>query len=149
MTALTRGKVTPFRDVDLIAFPVAANTHIFEGGIVQRAAAGGGIFPARSGSAGDENLVIVGVADQTVDNNPGTAGARTCLVRLPHNCLFEFATSSDLALANIGDLYDILGRPDPADHGQQRRGGRAAGPDHGHPPRLVRPVRHLHASVGP
>ena len=108
MTALTRGKNTPFRYVDQIAFPVAANTHIFEGGVVQRAAAGGGIFPARSGSAGDENLVIVGVADETVDNNPGLAGARTCLVRLPHNCLFEIATSSDLALANIGDLYDIL-----------------------------------------
>ena len=106
MAALTRPRNTPYRYADQLAFPVAANTHIFEGGIVQLS--GGLLIPAQAGTAGDEALRVIGVADQTVDNNPGTAGARTCLVRLPHNCFFLIDTNADLANANIGSIYDVL-----------------------------------------
>ena len=53
-------------------------------------------------------FVLVGVADETVDNNSGAIGDKTCLVRMPHNCLFQLDVSSDLATASLGDLFDIL-----------------------------------------
>ena len=106
MAALTRPRVTKYRPIEQLALPVAASTKIYEGAVLQRSA--GLLIPAKSGTSGDEALLVVGVADQSVDNSGGTAGAESCLVRLPHNCLFQIATNVDLADANIGSVYDIL-----------------------------------------
>ena len=106
MVALTTGTNRKYRYADQLPFKVAANVHIYQGALVQRSA--GLLIPAKSGSAGDEALAVQGVADQTVDNNPGLAGAKKCLVRLPHNCLFQFATNVDLTDAMIGNIFDVL-----------------------------------------
>ena len=106
MVALTTGANRPYRYLDQDQFKVAANTHIYMGALLQFS--GGYIIPAKSGANGDETLVIAGVAEETVDNNPGAAGAKSCLVRLPNQQEFRFATNVDLTDAMIHTVFDVL-----------------------------------------
>ena len=106
MTALSAPKNTRWKCAELLPFPVDADTRIYEGGILRLAR--GLVSPAVAG-AGRENDLIIGIADQSVNNNPGTAAARTCLVRMPGPVnLFLLAAGADLANADIGTLFDVM-----------------------------------------
>lgn len=106
MAALTTGVNRPYRYIDQLSFPVGASDIIYQGALLQLV--DGYALPAVSGTAGDEGKRIIGVADHTVDNSAGKAGDRSVRVRLPHNCLYRFATNVDLAATNLGAIYDVL-----------------------------------------
>lgn len=65
-----------YREGDLLALPIAADTRIFRGAMVQITTAG--FVTAMTAATG---LKFIGVAEETVDNRGGTAGARTIKVR--------------------------------------------------------------------
>ena len=106
MVALTTGTNRPYRYKNQLSMKVGASTTIYQGALLQLV--GGYVLPAVSGTSGDEAKRVIGVADETVDNAGGTAGAKSVLVRLGDNCLFRCATNVDLADANIGTIYDVL-----------------------------------------
>lgn len=76
MTALSAGYDARRRDGALIAYPVAAGTRVFKGGLVAVAAATGYARPA----ADTAGLVFAGVAYESADNTGGAAGAKTVRV---------------------------------------------------------------------
>lgn len=75
MAALTADRNTQSKSPGLYQYPVEANTQIYKGGIVCINAAGFLIMGAEA--AGN---MVVGVADENVDNNPGAQGAKNCRV---------------------------------------------------------------------
>lgn len=96
MTATTEGRNTPRRNADQFSYPAAAAL-ILAGTIVVINAAGN----AEMGTTA-LSKVCVGVADDTVDNSAGAAGALQVPVR--RGC-FRFANSAStdaIALTDIG-----------------------------------------------
>ncbi|HSX60261.1 MAG TPA: hypothetical protein VLF18_08690 [Tahibacter sp.] len=101
--ALTSGRNTPRRSGDQFAFPVAAATTIYAGGMVTLLATGGYAVPAGTASAG----VCVGMAEETVVNT-GAAGDLTVPVR---RGVFRYANSASgdlIARADIGNVCYLV-----------------------------------------
>lgn len=101
--ALTADRATKQRAGDQSAFPVAASTTIYVGGMVTLLATGGYAVPAGTASAG----VCVGVAEQTVVNS-GSAGDVNVPVR---RGVFQFKNSASgdlIARADIGATCYIV-----------------------------------------
>lgn len=103
MTALTKERDTTRRDGDRFALPAAAGVLVFAGGIVcVDPATGNGTKGATS-----TTLRAVGVAETTVDNTGGTAGAKTIPARRDGWFRFTNSAAADaLTSADIGaDCY--------------------------------------------
>lgn len=101
--ALTAGRQTKQRAGDKFAFPVAASTTIYVGGMVTLLATGGYAVPAGTASAG----VCVGVAEETVTNS-GAAGDVYVSVR---RGVFQYKNSASgdlIARADIGSACYIV-----------------------------------------
>lgn len=92
---------TESRPGDFVYLPLAASTKIFQGTLVAKDANGRAV-PA-SDTAG---LRVVGLAEETVDNSSGSAGALSINVRLG---VFKFANSADNAVtaAMIGTFAEV------------------------------------------
>lgn len=69
MAALAKDRNTPSRKGELISVPVKAATKIYAGSLVAKAAAG---YAAPASKA--ENLVVLGRAEESVDNTDGADG---------------------------------------------------------------------------
>lgn len=75
MSALTANKAPDYRDGGTLELGVAANVHIFAGGMLE--VDGSNVRPARKGA----NKVYLGVALQEADNTNGVAAAIKVSVR--------------------------------------------------------------------
>lgn len=93
MAALTQDRNTPRREGQFFTIPVEANTKIYAGALVARNAAGNAV-PA-SDTTG---LVVLGRAEEPVDNSGGAAGARSLRVSTG---VFAYAHSG-LTAADVG-----------------------------------------------
>lgn len=105
MPALTQDRDTVRRNGDLAAFPVAAATKIFAGGIV--CAQTGANFVTKGATS--TTLRGIGVAEETADNSTGAAGAIS--VKTRRDGWFRFANSAagdQIGLADVGaDCYIV------------------------------------------
>lgn len=101
MAALTADRHTPMREGTFVEPDVAASTMIYAGAMVALDASGNAV-PA-SDAAG---LVVIGRAEDLVDNSAGDAGDLTVRVRIG---VFGFAASGTNApaAANVGDLVYV------------------------------------------
>jgi len=84
---------------DIVEYPVLANTVIY-GGTLVAVDANGYAQPA----AGTSGFRVVGVAEGSVDNNPGASGAQKIRVRRDGIHLFA---ASGLSQANVGDIAEV------------------------------------------
>jgi len=110
MAALTIERKTPKLSQDVLpsfptnaGIPVAASTKIYAGSIVCTNAAGNAVPGSTSAT-----LVAVGVAEKTIDNSAGIAGA---LVIVPRTGVFKFnsGTSADLVTAvNVAQACYVI-----------------------------------------
>jgi len=101
MAALTADRQTLRQGGGLLqSFPVAATTVIYSGSLVALNAAGNAV-PASDTAA----LIVVGVADKQVDNDPGAAGDRN--VDVWSGAIFEFGATS-ITLAMTGDVMYVV-----------------------------------------
>lgn len=100
MTALTRDRVTSYREGVEMDFPVAAGTKIFAGSLVCVNADGFAV-PA----ADTSGYVFVGVALEQVDNSAGANGAKSLRVR--REGVFEFDAAS-ITQAMVGDPMYVV-----------------------------------------
>lgn len=103
MTALTKGRNTPQRDVAYIEKDVAAAKVIYEGALVCLNSSGD-LTPGATATG----LIAVGRAEETVDNSDGSAGDLTCRVRTG---VFRWANSTstdEITDAQIGDTCYVV-----------------------------------------
>lgn len=105
MPALTQDRDTLRRNGDFAAYPVAAATRIFAGGIV--CVQTGANFATRGATA--TTLRAVGVAEEPADNTAGAAGAIS--VKTRRDGWFRFGNSAaadQVVLADVGaDCYIV------------------------------------------
>ena len=92
MGALTADRNTPFKDGELVSYPVATAKHIFAGSLVV-ANASGYAQPATAAAS----LTVLGRAEENI-NNTGADGALSVLVR--RRKAFKFANKA-------GDLVTV------------------------------------------
>ncbi len=97
MTALSASYDSRRKDGVLLAYPVAAGTHVFKGALLAVASATGLVQPA-SDAAG---LVFAGVAYEEADNRGGAAGAKS--VRVLKTGVFTQAKAG-AALTDVGKV---------------------------------------------
>lgn len=100
MTALTADRPTNRRPGHQLVDPVAASVRVFMGSLVVLDASGN----AKPGTTAT-GLIARGVAQETVDNLLGAAGAKT--VRTESGC-FGFATDGSITRAHIGKTVYIV-----------------------------------------
>lgn len=100
MTALTSDRPTNRRPGHQFVDPVATNVRIFMGSLVVLDASGN----AKPGTTAT-GLIARGVAQETVDNLLGAAGART--VRTEPGC-FGLGTDGSITRAHIGKTVYIV-----------------------------------------
>lgn len=96
MTALSADANRKSRVAGIRSYPVAASTQIYKGALV--AIDSDGFLIPGANTAG---IQIVGVADENVDNNPGSDGDKDCRVISDRAFLF---TASDITQAMLGDM---------------------------------------------
>lgn len=99
MTATTSDRNTPYRDTDLLAVPVAANTSIPAGVLAAANATGYAVNGATS-----TTLTALGRSEEAVDNTGGADGAKSIVVR--RNKAFKFANLAADAVTQAS-----LGKP--------------------------------------
>jgi hypothetical protein len=87
MAALTADRSTDSKIGDIAVYPVSATTQIYKGSLVM-VDADGFLIPAADASGGR----VVGVADENVDNNPGSDGDLNC--RVVAGRKFRFAATA-------------------------------------------------------
>lgn len=86
---------TPWRDGELVSYKLAA-TKVEAGNLVALAS-------GYATHAGDTvGHIVVGVADETVDNSAGSAGAKSVLVRKRKAFKLKNHGTNTLAQANVG-----------------------------------------------
>lgn len=100
MPALTKDRATPYRDGMELEFPVAANTKIYAGSLVNANSSGFAV-PAAD-MAGHKFL---GVAMEQVDNTGGANGAKK--VRVRRSGVFEFDALS-ITQAMVGTAMYVV-----------------------------------------
>jgi hypothetical protein len=97
MTALTKDRDTRERDGMLFQFDVAADTVIYAGSMVALDTDGNAV-PA----AATSTLIVVGRAEESVDNSGGAAGDETVDVKRGYFC---FANSTDTDEITRPDIH--------------------------------------------
>ena len=95
--ALTADRKTPMRDGESIELQVAASTKIYAGGMVARNSSGYAV-PAADAA----NLVVMGRAEQYVDNSSGANGDETVVVRRRKAFKFKNSAAHAVTIAHIG-----------------------------------------------
>jgi len=102
MTALAAGVITQTRGEPqlFVSIPVVASDIIYEGGLVSVNSAGNAIPAADTAST-----LFVGIADETVDNSAGAAGAKNVRVKCGVEALY---TASSITLAMTGGIMYIV-----------------------------------------
>ena len=90
----TKQKAGPVRALNL---PVAASTTIYAGSMVAENGSGY-LVPASASNA----LIVVGIAQENVDNSAGSAGDENCEVKT--QVVGRFANGDSIAVAQRGDL---------------------------------------------
>lgn len=103
MTAAIQDRNTPYKDGELIAFPLAAAARIFAGTIVVANAAG---FAAPGSTAG--GLAYLGRAEESVDNRTGANGETTVQVRRGKAFKFLNSAADPVGQASVGRVAYIL-----------------------------------------
>lgn len=100
MTAATADRPIEMRGTPTVReWPVAASTTIYKGTMVML---NGGYLVEGADTAGK---LIVGVADEHIDNSAGAAGAKTC--RVLCNADFKFAASSIAVTSNGVKMFIV------------------------------------------
>lgn len=94
MAALTADRNTQSKVGDIAIYPVSATTQIYKGSLVM-VDADGFLIPAADAANGR----VVGVADENVDNDPGSDGDLNCRVVAGRKFLFA-ASSITQAMVN-------------------------------------------------
>ena len=97
MAAATAPRDAQRKESDDVSFPMGA-VKIWKGTLVS-VRADGYLYPARSGTATD---VFKGVAEETIDNSGGAAGAKECRVRKTGS--FVFAKTAAV-IADVGIAF--------------------------------------------
>lgn len=100
MAALAKDRNTASRIGDFLAYPVAASTKLYKGGMVSLNASGYAIPAADTAST-----IVIGVADEYVDNSAGANGAKW--VRVVSGRAFKFAASS-ITQAMVGTTMCVV-----------------------------------------
>lgn len=100
MTALAAAANRLSKEDNIFGYPVLTNTVIYKGAIVV-VDDNGFAIPATDTA----NLRVVGVADDTVNNNPGASGAKW--VRVTSGRAFLFAATS-ITQAMVGDPMFVV-----------------------------------------
>lgn len=95
--ALTADRKTPMRDGEIIELSVAGSTTIYAGGMVAKNSSGYAV-PAADAA----NLVVMGRAEEYVDNSNGSNGDATVLVRRRKAFKFKNSSSHAVTIAHIG-----------------------------------------------
>lgn len=103
MTALTASRNTPYKDAQLVAFPVAAGVKIFGGALVAINAAGY-LVPGSTSAT----LRYQGRADDFCDNSAGGDGAKTVAVRRKVAFKFVNHAADPLTQADVGNPAYIV-----------------------------------------
>lgn len=126
--ALSADRHTPYRDGELIAYPVAASTKIYAGAIVVVKNAG-----YAAGGSVATTLTCVGRAEEQVDNSSGSAGDKSVLVRSGRAFRWKNSSGTDaIAAAKIGkDCYIVDDQTVAKTNGSNARSkaGRVVGVD--------------------
>ncbi len=97
MSASTGPREAGRKPGDIVVYPVGPNTNINKGALVVTRG-DGFAYPARLGAGASADLFL-GIAYETVNNNPGSSGALT--VRCYKRGAYQFALPSAVQ-ANIG-----------------------------------------------
>lgn len=97
MTATTQDRNTSMRDGELFAFQVAAGVRILAGTIVCANAAGFAVPGAATAG-----LVMLGRAEESVDNTAGADGAAPVLVRRRKAFQWANASADPVVQATVG-----------------------------------------------
>ena len=95
MTALAADRATPYKEGDLVSYPVEEATTLYLGGMVSLNAAGYAIKVTDAAS-----IKFVGIAQEGVDNSAGADGAKSVQVRQTG---VHTLVGIGLAIANSGD----------------------------------------------
>ncbi len=95
--ALTADRNTPYRDGKMLVLGVAAATKIYAGSMVAADAAGN-IVPAANAAG----LVVLGRAEEQVDNSSGLAGDKSVQIRRRKVFAFINSTTNPVTAAFIG-----------------------------------------------
>ena len=95
--ALSADRKTPMRDGESIELQVAASTKIYAGGMVAKNASGYAV-PAADAA----NLVVMGRAEEYVDNSSGANGDETVLVRRNRAFKFKNSAANAVTIAHLG-----------------------------------------------
>ena len=95
--ALSADRNTPYKDGELIAVPIAANTKIYAGGIVAANATG---YATKGATA--TTLTYLGRAEETVDNTGGADGAKKILVRRGQAFKWKNSAGDAITQAELG-----------------------------------------------
>jgi len=85
------------RDGESIELQVAASTTIYAGGMVAKNASGYAV-PAADAA----NLVVMGRAEEYVDNSSGGNGDKTVIVRRKRAFKFKNSTTNAVTIAHLG-----------------------------------------------
>ncbi len=88
---------TPWKDGELIVLGVAASTSIEAGKMVAKNSAGYAVEAADAA-----NLVVMGRADEAVDNSGGSNGAETVEVRRKKVFKYDNSGTNAVTVAHIG-----------------------------------------------
>ncbi|MBP7127319.1 hypothetical protein KBD49_13230 [Myxococcota bacterium] len=100
--ALTAERNTRWKAGELLVFPVAAQTRIFQGGLV--VLDGGYAKPGHEGTG----LVAAGMASETVDNRDGSAGAALVTVRPGVHAWRNSSGADAIGQADVGKVCYVV-----------------------------------------
>lgn len=101
--ALTKDRMTPVRDGEVMSFAVAAGAQIFQGALVATNAAG--FLVAGSAATG---LTYIGRADEHVDNSAGANGDEIVRVRRNKAFLWKNADADPVDQSLVGKTCYIV-----------------------------------------
>ena len=93
---------TAYRNVELIGFAVKASTSLDAGKMVAIDSTGYAVAAADAAS-----LMVVGMADESVDNSTGANGAKTVMVRRGKAFLFANDATHPVAQAHMGEVVYV------------------------------------------